>query len=180
MSKISFKTKLYKINSWTIVHLPKEASAKLPSRGMTMIEGTINGIEFKMPLEPDGKGSHWFRLDNSMLKNAKAAVGDTVALEIEPTKEWVSPDVPDDFKKALASAPEAHSLFEDVTPNAQWDWIRWIRATNVAETRKHRIEVACSKLKKGMRRPCCFNRNACTEPAVSHNWILLVGEHKND
>ena len=42
-----------------------------------------------------------------------------------------------------------------------------IRATHNPETRSRRIEVALSKIKAGERRPCCFNRNQCTEPEVS-------------
>ena len=52
---ISFETELYKINSWTILRLPEDASAKLPSRGMTMVSGTMNGVPFKTMLEPDGR-----------------------------------------------------------------------------------------------------------------------------
>jgi hypothetical protein len=58
MSTIHFEAKLFKIDSWTFLRLPKSASAKLPSRGMTMVEGTINGSRFQAALEPDGQGSH--------------------------------------------------------------------------------------------------------------------------
>lgn len=71
MAAISFKTKLFKINDWTILHLPQAVSAKLPSRGQTMVKGTINGFDFAMPLEPDGRGSHWLHVDDSLLKSAK-------------------------------------------------------------------------------------------------------------
>jgi hypothetical protein len=173
MSTIRFETKLFKIGSWTILRLPGEASAKLVSRGQTMVEGTINGFRFQTPLEPDGKWSHWFRVDNSLLGKAHAGAGDTVTLAIKPMKEWPEPDVPADLKRALAAAPQAHALWQNVTPMARWEWIRWIRATNRQETRKRRIEVAISKLKSGERRPCCWNRNLCTEPTVSKNGVLL-------
>jgi hypothetical protein len=173
MSTIGFEAKLFKIGSWTILRLPESASAKLPSRGMTMVKGTINDFRFQAALEPDGKGSHWFRVDQTMLDAARAATGDTVTLAIEPSREWPEPEVPADLKKALAAAPQAHTLWMKITPNAQWDWIRWIRATKQPETRRRRIEVACSKLKAGERRPCCFNRNLCTEPYVSNKGVLL-------
>jgi hypothetical protein len=173
MTKISFEAKPYKIGDWTVLHLPKDASAKLPSRGMTMVEGTLNGHSFKAALEPDGRGSHWFRLTTSLQKTANTKAGDIVMLEIEPAKEWWRPEAPEDLKKALAKTPQAGDLWNKITPNAQWEWIRWIRATKQEETRKRRIEVAISKLKSGMRRPCCFNRNLCSEPYVSHNWMLL-------
>ena len=41
-------------DGWTFLVLPPNASAKLPSRGMTAIEGTISGAPFEAVLEPDG------------------------------------------------------------------------------------------------------------------------------
>lgn len=173
MPAINFKAQLYKIGDWTILRLPKDASAKLPSRGLAMVKGTINGFEFQTALEPDGDGSHWFRVDNSILKGANTVVGDTVSVSVESTKEWIEPEVPADIQKALRSHLQAHDLWTKITPMARWEWIRWIRATNRDETRAKRIEVACSKLKSGMRRPCCFNSSMCTEPSVSKNGVLL-------
>jgi hypothetical protein len=170
---IRFKAKLVKIGNWTILRLPESKSAKLPSRGQTMVEGTINGSHFKTPLEPDGRFSHWFRVDAGLLKVANAAVSDIVTVVINPIKEWPEPDVPADLGNALVANPEAHDLWQHITPMARWEWIRWIRATNKNETRKRRIEVACSKLMAGERRPCCWNRNLCSEPHVSKNGMLL-------
>lgn len=176
---ISFKAELFKINSWTILRLPEDASARLPSRGMTMVSGTMNGIPFRTLLEPDGRyapgqqSSHWFSPDKKLLDAADAVAGDSVEVSMEPSKEWIEPEVPEDLKEALSTSPKAEALWEDITPLARWDWIRWIRAVKTAETRQKHIEVALDKLNKGMRRPCCFNRNLCSEPYVSKNWALL-------
>ncbi len=187
MSRIHFKAKLFKINSWTILRLPESASAKLPSRGMTMVTGVINlpagkagGVPFKALLEPDGrygpglKPSHWFRVDKKLLDEARAEAGNIVQVSLEPTKDWINPEVPPDMKKALVSKREIHRLWNDITPMARWDWIRWVRAVRTQETREKHIQVMISKLNKGMRRPCCFNRNLCSEPYVSRNWVLLA------
>ncbi|HUS26063.1 MAG TPA: YdeI/OmpD-associated family protein [Nevskiaceae bacterium] len=173
MSIISFHAPLFKINAWTILRLPKEASAKLPSRGQTMVKGTINGFQFQTALEPDGNGSHWFRVDKDMQKSIEAQAGDTVTLAIESTKNWPEPDVPADVRAALDVHPQAQALWVRITPMARWEWIRWVGATSKTETRARRIEVACSKLMAGERRPCCFNRNACCVPAVSKSGVLL-------
>ncbi len=173
MPAIRFEAKLVKIGPWTVLMLPKSTSARLPSRGQTLVKGTIDGLPFKTPLEPDGKGSHWFKVDKAMQKAIKAAAGDTVTLAIHPSKEWPEPTVPEDLKHAFTTDSQAHALWLDVTPMARWDWLRWIGSTKQPETRKRHIEVAFSKLKAGERRPCCFNRTMCCEPDVSKNGVLL-------
>jgi hypothetical protein len=68
-SKIRFSATLLrpaasaKAVSWTFLTLPKEASAKLPSRGQTTVEGALNGLAFRATLEPDGQGGHWLKVD---------------------------------------------------------------------------------------------------------------------
>lgn len=180
MSSIRFETKLIKIKDWVILRLPEDASSELPSRGMVMVKGTFNDIPFKTLLEPDGKygaglkPSHWFRPDQKLLDAAKATAGDIVSLAIEPTKEWIEPEIPQDMEKSLKSSPKALALWNDTTPLAHWDWVRWVRAVKTPQTRKKHLEVMLDKLNKGMRRPCCFNRNACSEPYVSKNWVLTT------
>jgi Bacteriocin-protection, YdeI or OmpD-Associated/Domain of unknown function (DUF1905) len=173
---MSFGAKLLKLGSLTLLRLPKSASARLPSRGMVMIEGTINGLHFKAPLEPDGNRGHWLNVEKDMLKAAKADAGDTITLEIEVSRELPEPEVPDDLKDVLKHSERAHRTWKDTTPAAHWEWIRWIRSTRNPETRKKRVEVACSKLEAGMRRPCCFNSNVCTVTEVSRNGVLLESE----
>lgn len=176
---IQFDAKLFKIRDWTILHLPPEASAKLPTRSMIMVEGTLNNVPFRTLLEPDGvygigkKPSHWFCPDKTLLENAHAKAGDIIHVLLEPTKEWVEPDVPQDVENALRTSSKAKEIWNDITPSARWDWIRWVRAVKTDETRKKHLDVMLDKLNKGMRRPCCFNRNMCSEPYVSKNWTLL-------
>src|SRR5215218_5888571 len=109
-SKICFKAKLLrpaeseKNGSWTFLILPKNASAKLPSRGMTAIEGTINGFAFQAALEPDGQKSHWLKVDRKLCKSAGAEVDDIVTVEIAPAEKEMEPEVPTDVRQALAAA----------------------------------------------------------------------------
>src|ERR1700710_2116965 len=96
-SKIRFKAKLLrpaesaKAGSWMFLTLPRNVSAKLPSRGMTPIEGTINGYSFQAVLEPDGQKSHWLKVDRKLSKSAGADVGDVVSLEIAPAGKETEP-----------------------------------------------------------------------------------------
>lgn len=173
MPTIRVEAELSQIGEHTFVHLPKEASAGLPSRGVTMIQGTLNGAPIKTVLEPDGKKSHWLSVNQEMLKAAETQPGDRIILEVESSKDWIEPEVPEDLKAALEAAPEAYATWIDTTPMARWDWIRWMRATKSAATRAKRIANACDMLSSGKRRVCCFDRAQCTVPAVSKSGVLL-------
>ena len=157
-----------KANSWTFLILPKNASAKLPSRGVTAIEGTINGVPFEAVLEPEGQKSHWLRVDRKLREGAGADAGDVVTLEIAPATKEPEPEVPADLRKALAAAaPKARALWSDITPNARRDWIHWISSGKQEETRARRIKNACSMLAAGKRRVCCFDRSGFYSKSMS-------------
>lgn len=175
-NEIRFEAPLYSIGTTTLFSVPREQSAKLPSRGQALVKGTINGFDFVAALEPDGKGSHWWKVDEAMQKKIGVKSGDTVTLAFESSKDWPEPEIPHDLKSALDNSPKEKALWDDITPMARWDWIRWITSTKQEATRVHRIEVAFSKLRNGSRRPCCFNRTMCTDPYLSKSGVLLVSE----
>jgi Domain of unknown function (DUF1905)/Bacteriocin-protection, YdeI or OmpD-Associated len=173
MSAIRFEAQVHKIGRWTILRLPDEASAQLPSRGQVAVAGAINQHAFQTVLEPDGRRGHWLKVDKKLQHALAASDGDTVKLEVEPTMEWPEPDVPKDFRTALADAPDLSELWNDITPMARWQWVRWINATRNPETRDRRVHVGISKLRSGKRRPCCFDLAACTDPDLSKNGRLV-------
>src|SRR5687767_12617260 len=67
------------------------------------------------------------------------------------------PKVPADLRKSLAAAPKAKAQWGDLTPIARRDFISWIDSAKQPETRRRRIEKACSMLAAGKRRPCCYS-----------------------
>lgn len=64
--------------------------------------------------------------------------------------------LPEDFKKTIASTVAAQKIWDDITPLARNEWICWVISGKKMETRNIRIKKAISKLKGGMRRPCCW------------------------
>jgi uncharacterized protein YdeI (YjbR/CyaY-like superfamily) len=64
--------------------------------------------------------------------------------------------MPEDLRKAVIQTPTARKVWEDITPLARNEWICWIISGKKEETRGIRIGKALSKLKGGMRRPCCW------------------------
>ncbi|PPF45274.1 hypothetical protein C5B85_06700 [Pseudoclavibacter sp. AY1F1] len=167
-----------------IVRLPDDASRMLPSRGQVAVVGSIRARAgsgardgdasrtFETVIEPDGLRGHW--LDVAAAVGSDAADGGTVSVELRPSGEWPEPKVPADFAVALAEAPDSTETWNDITPMARWEWVRWINSTRVVKTRERRIEVGLSKLEAGKRRPCCFDLSSCTDPELSKSGKLAV------
>jgi len=170
---IRFEATPYTIDRSTVLRLPDKASLKLPSRGQVAVQGTINGHQFQTVLEPDGNFGHWMRIDRRLQEGAALSAGESATLEIESVKDWPEPSVPQDLRRALSVAPQKiQDLWKEITPMARWEWVRWVNATQNADTRKRRVEVTISKMKSGKRRPCCFNLSACTDAKLSKNGRL--------
>lgn len=166
---MKFEGHIEEINEYYIVRIPKDISTEMPSRGMVMVNLEINDERETVPLEPDGLGSHWLNLAHVSLEAHK---GDKIIVSIETAVEWIAPDLPMDLENAI----EANYLvnqWDAVTIKAQWEWIRWIRSTKNPQTRKRRIDTACSELEAGKKRPCCFNQSLCTVTDVSKSGVLL-------
>jgi hypothetical protein len=171
---IRFDATLSTIDTSTVLRLPETASKDLPSRGQVVVHGTINGVEFQTVLEPDGNSGHWMRVDDTLQRAAGIGAGETAAVDIEVTKDWPEPSVPEDLAATLAAAPQQiQNLWNEITPMARWEWVRWVNATNNPDTRRRRVEVSVSKMRSGKRRPCCFNLSSCTDPDLSKNGRLL-------
>ena len=145
--------------AWLFVVLPKSASAKLPTRSMVTVDGRFDGQAFQVTLEPDGEGSHWFKIDHALTGAADAKAGDTVEFTVAPVAVEPEPKVPPDLRKALADHAVAKAQWATLTAVARRDWIHWISSGKKAETRVKRIATTCDKLACGQRRACCFDRS---------------------
>jgi uncharacterized protein YdeI (YjbR/CyaY-like superfamily) len=75
----------------------------------------------------------------------------------KPAREQSELRVPTDLRRALAATPMARTKWRDLTPIACRDFISWIDSAKQPETRRRRIERACSMLAAGKRRPCCYS-----------------------
>ena len=171
---IHFDAMLSTIDTTAVLRLPEASSKDLPSRGQVAVRGTINGVGFQTVLEPDGNSGHWMRVGDTLQRAAGISAGDTATLDIEVTKDWPEPSLPRDLSAALAAAPQdIQNLWDEITPMARWEWVRWVNATKNPDTRIRRVEVSISKMGSGKRRPCCFNLSACTDPDLSKNGRLL-------
>ncbi|MET0327314.1 MAG: YdeI/OmpD-associated family protein [Luteimonas sp.] len=147
--------------AWCFVVLPPAASARLPSRGMTTVDGHLGGQPFQTTLAPDGSGSHWFEVPRMLGEAAGVVPGAQIDLVLVPVPlaDTPEPDVPDDLRRALAAHPAAATQWPTLTPVQRRDWIHWITSGRQAATRARRLASACDQLGSGKRRACCFDRS---------------------
>lgn len=64
--------------------------------------------------------------------------------------------MPVDLRKAIDSDLVVREVWADITPLARNEWICWVTSAKKIETRNRRIAVGLDKMRKGMRRPCCW------------------------
>lgn len=64
--------------------------------------------------------------------------------------------MPTDFNQAIQSDEKVKILWKNITPLARNEWICWVISAKKDETRNRRIIVGLDKMRKGMRRPCCW------------------------
>jgi len=152
---------------WAFVVLPREASAKLPRRGRTTIDGVMDGEKFRALLEPDGQKSHWLRIDRELLEAAGSAVSEIAQFEIMSVEQEPEPQVPPDFLEALEASPESRATWDDTTTLARLDWIHWVTSAKQSKTRAKRINDACDMLAQGKKRVCCFDPSGYYSKALS-------------
>ena len=95
--------------------------------------------------------------------------------------------VPADLRKALAKNQKAKAKWADLTPIARRDFVSWIVSAKQDTTRKRRVEVACSKLVAGKRRPCCYAlvpmnlyKALAVIPKAKATWKELTPDGKRD
>jgi hypothetical protein len=156
VSEIKFAGTLWspdpKMGSWTFLKIPKTASAKLGTKGMVKVTGTINGFPFTTSAQPDGSGAHVITVNKTMRDGAKAQMGDRVDVVLAPAAATKDPKIPNDLQRALKASTKATGQWKDITPRAREEWIEWIVGAKQEATRERRVSKVVERLSNGARR----------------------------
>jgi uncharacterized protein YdeI (YjbR/CyaY-like superfamily) len=110
-----------------------------------------------------------------------------ILIEMTTLLKTLETKVPADLRKALTSIPNGNTLWKDLTQLARRDFITWIEQAKQEETRKRRIKIACDKLLKGDKRPCCYAvvpmnlyKALGATPKAKAMWSTLSANEKRD
>ena len=119
---ITFTAAVYALKDWLILPVPKDDSAKLPSRGQLSVRAVVNGHQFETVLEPDGRFAHWMRINEALQHVANIKAGDAVEVMLTTLSTWPEPDIPEELQVALDNAPGAvQTKWANITPMARWE-----------------------------------------------------------
>ena len=123
-------------------------------------------------LEPDGLKGHWLKVDQDLQRAADIAAGDSVRVASNDPRLARTGRASRPRAALTASPQEIRDSWNDITPMARWEWVRWVNATANPATRQRRVEVSISKMDSGKRRPCCFDLASCTDPVLAKSGKL--------
>jgi len=111
------------------------------------VKGTINQTPYDGSLGTRA-GVVFMPLNKALQQAAHLKPGDRVQVVME-SAEAVREALPDDFKSALSSTPEAAKFFDGLTAFYHNTYVEWIVSAKKADTRRDRIIQAVDLLKAG-------------------------------
>ncbi|MDF2662719.1 MAG: hypothetical protein K0Q94_5510 [Paenibacillus sp.] len=135
--------------TWTYVQIPFGVHEAYGVRGQLKVKGTVNEAPIRGSLMPNGDGTHYLVINQSVRNEAGVTTGDIVRVSIEPDTEERTLDVPEYFQAALDRNEEAAVFFGKLSYSHRKEYIQWILSAKKAETRAKRIGQAIEMLVQG-------------------------------
>ncbi|MGQ0602426.1 MAG: DUF1905 domain-containing protein [Anaerolineales bacterium] len=173
MTRKTFTAKLERFpgtGTWVYASLPFDAVKVFGAKGQLKVKGTLDGAQFRSSLMPHGDGRHFIVVNKAMRAAAfhaagepllrfslaseagaaaKAEVGDTVTLMLEPDAAPRIVTAPKDLQKALNANKAAKAAFGKLPYSHQKEYVEWIESAKKAETRLRRVASAVDKIAGG-------------------------------
>ncbi len=127
--------------AWCFLAVPFDVAEAWGTRGRVRVKGTINGFPFRTNIQPmDGR--HLITFNKQLQAGAKAKLGDTVAVVMEPdTEEWTI-DPPAELAKAFRQSKDAKVLWDKLAYTHRKEFARWINGARQEQTRERRATKA--------------------------------------
>lgn len=152
MSKKTFSAKLNRFpgtGTWVYATLPFDAARVFKTKSQIKVKGTLNGAEFRSSLMPHGDGRHFIVVNKAMRAAAKAEVGDTITLTLEPDAAPRTVTALKDLQKALNANRAAKAAFGKLPYSHQREYVEWIESAKKDEMRLRRVVAAVEKIASG-------------------------------
>lgn len=126
--------------AWAHMDVPFSVEEAFGTRARVAVRGTVNGFPFRSSLMPRGAGVFYMAINKEMQEGAKAKIGDTVRVVMEPDTAPRTVTIPPYLKKALQAAPAQDRIFAALSYSHKKEYVDWIAQAKQPETRARRIE----------------------------------------
>lgn len=124
------------------IALPAEASDAFKQAGIKRVLVRAAGHTYRRALISDGQGGSFVIFSKEMIKDTRAKLGATLALQIEPDPDPDALDIPEEFAELMAQDEAVAAGFRAMTPGRQRSLLIYITQAKGAETRlKRAIEL---------------------------------------
>jgi hypothetical protein len=109
---------------------------------------TVNGYTWRTTVTRM-RGEFLLGLNREVREAAGVQAGDSVEVTLELDADPREVEVPGDLAAALASDPEAESVFAGLAFTHRKEYVRWITEAKREETRARRVQQALERLREG-------------------------------
>ncbi len=110
---------------------------------------TVNHkVSYQSGLVALGEGEAYICINTKRLKEAGAALGDTVHLQLVPDKSEYGFDVPEELQEVFNQDPEGENRFKQLTPGKQRYIIYYVAGVKSPQLRVERALLLIGNLKK--------------------------------
>ncbi len=143
-----FTAAIYKFSSnpsFCCVDVPAHISAAFGKKGTVPVLGTVNGIEWRGNLLPNGQGGHRMVLNGKLRKQARAGVGQTIEVSLQPDEESREVPLPDELAEALR-ANDLLDVFNALAPGHRRYVLLWLQSAKTRPTWERRVETLVMRL----------------------------------
>lgn len=144
----SFSAEIYKFSSspsFCCVDVPTDISAAFGKKGAVPVVGSVNGIEWRGNLLPNGKGGHRMVLNGKFRKQARVGVGHTVVVSLQLDEESREIPLPEELAAALREN-DLLDKFNALAPGHRRYILLWLQSAKTRPTWERRVETLAMRL----------------------------------
>ena len=137
--------------AWTFIRVPFSVEEEFGTRARVAVRGSVNGVEFRSSLMPQGGGTHILVVNKQLRDKAGVDVGDTASFKVALDTEPRVVEVPDELRRALQANDDARNAFDRLSYSHQKEYADFVSEAKRPTTRERRAARSVEMLTEGRR-----------------------------
>ena len=150
-ASVEFDTTVTATGNKTGIVVPDELIEGLGAGHRPPVIVNVNGYEYRNTVGVMGE-KHMISLSAAVRNATGLEGGDPIHVRLTVAETPRTVEIPDDFRKALASTPDTSAFFAGLSNSVQRYHIDNINGAKAPETRQRRIDKAISLFREGKQR----------------------------